>query len=528
MRSRWRRDPRCGYAIAAMALLETPCRADEPPCPPDFAVVLGRLDVETISQWAPAVWSADDAAYIVQREELLLGNGVTDRITLHRVHADGHTEELAPLSEGSRVEGLASGGWQNDRRLLSPQVWGDDDGVVALWSEDYPRRSGDLDTVRVVGARYEFRTGAVIHFPRIDALAEIVDLIGHRSELVAGILDANTEELSCVHSSDRGQSWTRSEPLGHAHPGRPPELVSCGSSLFCLFHSPEPSPAGPANLVRSRDGGMTWESIRTFTVDEIGFTWSLASDDSSLVVGWRSDPYTINVYASEDLGETWRGPLRFDHRYVPAPFEGTVGRGFDLQLVGGPRGTWHALTIGFSTVGSNGRPVRFVSTDGGRSWSDRADVLRCKPPTSFNPTFAGGLRVVECSVSARGDFYATWTDRVPNLGVDSRFAARVRPPAEDPSVGQGLAQPIGTPGRVSAGARARVRLVGVSAIDNDVFDAVGRHIAFWSLPPMGPGLEEVVWDARDLNGRRVSAGVYYWRIVDRARALATTIRVTLY
>jgi len=85
-------------------------------------------------------------------------------------------------------------------------------------------------------------------------------------------------------------------------------------------------------------------------------------------------------------------------------------------------------------------------------------------------------------------------------GVTDLPAAGIRlePPRPNPAAGPlRLAFALPAPGH----ARLEVR------------DAVGRLVATPLAGDCAPGRHETVWDARDLHGRPLAAGIYYYRLV---------------
>ncbi|MGH2570167.1 MAG: FlgD immunoglobulin-like domain containing protein, partial [bacterium] len=45
-----------------------------------------------------------------------------------------------------------------------------------------------------------------------------------------------------------------------------------------------------------------------------------------------------------------------------------------------------------------------------------------------------------------------------------------------------------------------------------VFDVAGRHVVTLEEGIRPAGRHRAAWDARDARGRRVGAGVYFWRL----------------
>lgn len=89
---------------------------------------------------------------------------------------------------------------------------------------------------------------------------------------------------------------------------------------------------------------------------------------------------------------------------------------------------------------------------------------------------------------------------------------RLEPPRPNPAAGPvRLAFTLAVPGR----ARLEVR------------DAAGRLVARPLARACPPGRHETLWDARDLGGRHVAAGIYYYRLVLEGRSSAAAPIVIL-
>lgn len=60
----------------------------------------------------------------------------------------------------------------------------------------------------------------------------------------------------------------------------------------------------------------------------------------------------------------------------------------------------------------------------------------------------------------------------------------------------------------------------------EVFDALGRRVAQWSIDPLASGMRTIGWDGRDASGRRVPPGVYQARLSSgSARAVTRVVLI---
>jgi hypothetical protein len=99
---------------------------------------------------------------------------------------------------------------------------------------------------------------------------------------------------------------------------------------------------------------------------------------------------------------------------------------------------------------------------------------------------------------------------------------------EEPSLGALGVVPRHNPSPRTEVAELLVFLPVGATLRSAVFNVFGREILSWTVPDAGSGETTLRWDGRDQRGRRVGAGVYFWRVEAGGRLGSRTVRQVLY
>jgi photosystem II stability/assembly factor-like uncharacterized protein len=296
--------------------------------------------------------------------------------------------------------------------------------------------------------------------------------------------------------------------------------------------------SGPAYIVRTVDGGATWQSANlgalagslvdvVFLDDQRGFA---VGGTAGAVFGGRAV-----VLATEDGGATWTS------RYVgPEPPAGVGEWAWKI--------TFPTPLVGYVSVErtepapATGRLLK--TTDGGLTWA----VLAVPGVGSMQG--AGFLTEQRGWVSGRGaaaetqDGGLTWTPTSSIDGSVNRFeffgdslgfamgqrvyALDARPvtPASDPDA-PALASALDAvwPNPSMGVARIRFSVPSPRHVNVAVFDALGRRVATLADGGLQAGAHEVAWDGRTDAGAPAAAGVYVVRLAAGGSVATRTFAV---
>ena len=242
--------------------------------------------------------------------------------------------------------------------------------------------------------------------------------------------------LVVVRTSDGGGTWLQTTVSGD---------FSCGTATFSFvdadhgflmcanFPGPTASTKGSGTLLRTVDGGATWQVMShadglgsMFTASDANTLWSAEDYESSSLDG-------VALHVSRDAGATWSTVDLPGLASLPiGPIPGSAAAGEQVGVGGGPTfvdASHGAFAVLILPVGSTDQPtVWFYRTsDAGRSWT------LVKKPTRIGNVYSpiamvgrewaiiGTNAVTGLTVS--GDSGASWTD-VPGYGLpdDSQVA----------------------------------------------------------------------------------------------------------
>lgn len=234
--------------------------------------------------------------------------------------------------------------------------------------------------------------------------------------------EAGNLRQQALRSRDLGETWCVVET-----PSDVTTLAPSPSSETVLYALSAPAAGEGAHLLRTSDGGATWEQSNT-TLPE-GVSGELAASAGSVDTVWFVAPDPLKQHAlhySQDAGETWseRSPPAFESFYgsVEDYSFGTVD-----GLAVDPTSSNRLLAWGTVTTAteSESRPHWFSSEDAGDSWSELAG-----PVLSVGQTYLGNVSVTsdaggQLFLTAEGapqrslDWGETWTelDALPAHGL---------------------------------------------------------------------------------------------------------------
>lgn len=290
--------------------------------------------------------------------------------------------------------------------------------------------------------------------------------------------------------------------------------------------------SGPAYVIRTTDGGATWQStsltgLAGSLIDVMIFPDGL----HGLAVGGTGTSNVgsrVVVLATDNGGATWT------QRYVasaPPVGDGEWGWkiSFPTPLVG---------YVSVERVSTAATGMLLKTTDGGLTWSE-LDV-----PGVGNAQGVGFLTADRGWISGRGssattiDGGLTWTPTTTIDGSVNRFEffgdslgyamgqhvfsldARATT-AELPVPNGSLTalEPV-APNPVRGEANFRYRLGAAATVRLAVFDVLGREVARLDEGARAAGVHQAAWDGRGATGEAAAPGVYVVRLVAGGEVLA--------
>lgn len=181
--------------------------------------------------------------------------------------------------------------------------------------------------------------------------------------LLVRFSDGYPDDYKVMRSTDGGQTWERLDELTNDEPTGI-HLASNGN-LYAYTRS------GPT-LLRSTDQGKTWRTIRQLSTPPAGFIWRLTSTPNGHLIAAFSDGRTIDYYRSANGGADWvaTGLPAGEIQYSRAPrlysdIDGTVYITHAHVLHRSQDGgiTWTSDPEFFSRLGFPNRPS-LVDADG--------------------------------------------------------------------------------------------------------------------------------------------------------------------
>jgi len=254
--------------------------------------------------------------------------------------------------------------------------------------------------------------------------------------------------------------------------------------------------SGVAVILRTRDGGETWEQAFTSTLSPgAGAEWGWKISFPSEMVGYVSVEYnssgspTAKLLKTEDGGETWR-EIQIHGSTSNA---GLQGLGFISETTG-----W-----------ASGRGITSVTTDGGESWtqlphyspfSDRGQLDgRMNRFFMVNDTLAYGVG-----------------QRLYVLSGHNQIATDI----EVPVIPESFTLETAFPNPFSESTTLRYSLREHSRVRVRIIDVLGRIHKQFPEQIHQPGAYELKWDGRDDAGTKVASGNYIM-LIDIGNSMET-------
>jgi hypothetical protein len=251
----------------------------------------------------------------------------------------------------------------------------------------------------------------------------------------------NDFQIHLARSDDHGRTWSTPVPI-HADVrwGDKPNFATSpdGQDVYVLFNGPI---GGDVRAAISHDAGATWSNVRVTNDDRYHFAYGTAVLPDGRVLSTQiSFDYTdgggpgarqvfIHVISSDDGGTTW------DDTIVDRSALGSfcVSRGcYDDFYESGPAlaaDTDGDLVMVYSGAsGYRGRRSVYArsSTDGGRTWTERARLSRPGANASFAAAAGAGDGIVETWFGERrGGRWNVWHRSSPDLGATWSQAVRI-------------------------------------------------------------------------------------------------------
>jgi len=176
----------------------------------------------------------------------------------------------------------------------------------------------------------------------------------------------NQEQASLYHSSNWGATWESLDLTLPPDAWWPLQLQFSSPTTGWVVVQKETSPAFDVGiLMKTNDGGLSWQSSDLPTADKINFT--------SQAEGWLMNTHADELYHTTDGGLTWQ--IAQHEEYLlsqPLLPEGTTLSGWQVNGLG-----WAATSMG-SCSGEKSSPnfscqvnaVLWQTQDGGKTWEE--------------------------------------------------------------------------------------------------------------------------------------------------------------
>ena len=237
--------------------------------------------------------------------------------------------------------------------------------------------------------------------------------------VLAATMSVGDGRILAMSSRDFGVTWTRVPvPKGDGSTIDNDPMVAFDTQGAAYLARIPAGPAGTSiDVVRSPDGGRTWEPAVRISSSGLDDKVALAVDDTPdspwrdrVYVAWKLPRGGVFVALSVDRGATFTAPRRIDDAAVS---------GLDLAVAADG-----AVYLAFTNYPQHSIRV-MRSLDGGESFAPsvavaptRARAFVVPPSQCIRPALVhSSVSVDRSSGPRRGSVYAAWSDYLP--GVDS-------------------------------------------------------------------------------------------------------------
>jgi hypothetical protein len=285
-------------------------------------------------------------------------------------------------------------------------------------------------------------------------------------------------------TTDGGASWTEAAALESFNPPKflyqtsDGAIFAGGWGIDC-----------DTEIYRSLDDGVTWDSL--VVIPHWECEWSTdgfleASDGALYVTGWipAQEPGVGGGFVCKSLdgGDTWSTTTKIMRRdgvhsnRIYAVAEDLPGR----------------IYVGMQPAPDS---VVFVSPDGGQTWDPTGGL-------------AGAFECLCLLRAADGSIYAGTT---PNGDV-FRYLPQTKVDESRPTAPMAYRLAQNYPNPFNAATTIRFRLPQASRVTIAVYDILGRRIRALVDDDLKAGQHGVLFDGRDKDGKKLSSGVYLYRM----------------
>lgn len=309
------------------------------------------------------------------------------------------------------------------------------------------------------------------------------------------------------HTSNGGDTWTPVPNLPDLKPNAVCGIwVASPRVIYCVG-----SYSGPARMLKSADGGLTWTSK------------DLAPLAGTLVdVYFRNDSVGFAVGGVGAFGDTTRS-------VVLQTTNG--GATWTQRYVGNRLGEWGwkisfpTPTIGYVSLERNQGPMFLLKTiDGGSTWSElpfedynEQGIGFATPDIGWiggysNPTFGTTDGGATWNPTPWGDYIDRFQFVVPTLGYATGVTVYRYQETALAVPGAGTARPrsLAAPNPFVNHTTIRFSLRGPIRVQLFIADPAGRIVRSLEDGPRGAGTHVVEWDGRDDRGTPAPAGIYLY------------------